>query len=364
MINRALLLASAGAVLLVLVFGIQFFFPPKTLLELAQRDVDNLDLYVAGNKFEILSNNEIDLIGKARYMILAGWSYNSAGDYVFGIPILKNIVTDNSLPVDVRTEAVIALGSVSYHINVARAHDVLFNDDESSSPLFKSTASTSIPIIVSDFHKLFVSADQLHQYSFTKYALSSVHVFALLNLELNKEQQLSTLESIKTLVKTGDYLFAEEKQSGLYEAESINILRTQAPLIMHLRLLAQEAVARFEDDDRGRKNIDDYYKTVIDTFDSYDTPALQSAETLVRFNYAIYLYDVYGEKRADDVRDALWPLYQYGSIQEETFSRYLATIPNLPKKERGRLEQALTNLTKIDRNFADYMQVNVLSIPR
>lgn len=279
--------------------------PDNALIEQASKNAQSLDMQAASAAYAELAATETDPEQRARYVIMQGSAANNSGNYNMGIPLLKEVVADMSISNQLRAEALIAMAQVSFKPNSDEALRLIFNDDGIYAEALGSGGISSTEDLKLAIGNLYQMADSYHQYAISQYARAFAEGRYLLNRsDLSEAERQESLTFIENALNSGDALLSAELASGFYEADQVSVISDSLFMSMHMRLFALEVLART--DETKREEVESYYTYTLDVFASIlNVPAVWSLESYVRFYYAVYLVDVYGEERADDIRQAM-----------------------------------------------------------
>lgn len=303
--------------LLLLVIGYYFYLaysnggeaviedPDKALVEEATKNAQSLDMQAASAVYAELAASETDPEKRARYAIMQGFASNNSGNYEVGIPLLKAVVADPAASNQLKAEALIAMLQVNFKPNSEEALQLIFNDDGIYAEALSGGDINNIEDLKSGINNLYQVADNYHQYAVSQYARAFAEGRYLLNRsDLSESERQESLIFIENALNNGDALLSTELASGFYEMDQVNAVRDALFMSMHMRLFALEVLART--DETKREEVDSYYGYTLDVFSyTLNAPAMWSIESYVRFYYAAYLADVYGEERVGDIQQVM-----------------------------------------------------------
>lgn len=273
----------------------------------------NLNMEGAADMYASMAAAETDPVRKARLLTLEGFSRNNMGEYEAGIPLLKSVVANESLPNRIKAEALLAMMYVSF-TNDINPLQLIFNDSGIyAEALSGGDINNQMDLNVA-VRNLYKKADTYYPYAFSQLALSVAPAYYLLNeKEASEEDRAKARTAIQSyLVKADSLLNSEMREQNIYAGEFDNVIRFLFPMSMHLRLRALEALA-LEDESR-RAETEDYYAYIIGVFSFFNTPAHKSIESYVRFYYASYLARVYGEIREPEIMQAMMPVHDTSDL--------------------------------------------------
>lgn len=326
----------------------------------ATADAQNLNMEAASARYRELAESEQDPILKRRYTILEGFSLNNSGNYQSGIKLLKSVVADPEATDQVRAEALIAMLHVYYRSVGVEILQEIFNDGGIYAEAMGEGDLNNLADLEEAVINLYRTASDYYQYAFTQYALANApSVFVLNNPDASEDAISEAIETARTYVNKGDVLLDIEMRSGLYVNDEENVIRDLLFMAMHLRLHTLETIARKKED--YREIVESYYPRVIEFYNDFDYLAVKSLEAYVRFYYAAYLADVYGEDRAAEIRTVLQPIYDsnadWQSVVGYSFGPFVGSVMERPIEEHNSINDMISTLSEIDSSFSEFVSV-------
>lgn len=290
--------------------------PDNVLIVEASKNVQTLDMQSASASYAALATSETDPEKRARYVIMQGFTSNNAGNYEAGIPLLKAVVANPAESNQVKAEALITMLQISFKPNSEEALDLIFNDDGIYAEARGDGDISSVVNQKFAIGNLYQVADTYHQYAISQYARAFLEARYLLSHRgMSGVEKQESLTFIEATLNNGDALLSVELNSGFYEKDQVNAVRDMLFMSMHMRLFALEVLART--DETRRDDVEAYYAYTLGVFSyTLNVPAVWSMENYVRFYYAAYLADVYGEEKAGEIHNVMLPLYVVSGERE------------------------------------------------
>lgn len=362
-------IAIVLACLLVLVSSYYFYISYTSRVSVADSDTallneaasraQALDMNAASAMYAELVATETDPTKRARYAILQGFATNHAGQYDVGIPLLKAVAADQTVPSELKAEALIALLQLNFKPEATVPLRMIFNDGGIYAEAMADGSVDNIRDLRTAVNNLYETADSYHAYAVSEYARAfAAGQYVLNSTDLPADEKEERLAFIKNSIIAGDSLIDAELQAGLYKEDTTNVVRELLFTSMHMKLFALEVLARADESMRGE--VDTYYKFLLEVFaDTLNAPSVWSIENYARFYYAAYLAEVYGEERAVDIQTAMLPLYNASGDRalSNTYSIWIFFENALGAPEQYGVNASLiTKVAEISNDFNVFLQ--------
>lgn len=370
-LNKKIVFTALIMGMLALLFGGYYFYlapddngasvedPDRAMIEEASKNVQALDMTAASAMYAELTSSETDPEKRARYAIMQGFTSNNAGNYESGIPLLKAIIADPAIPNQLKAGALITMLQVGFKPNSEEALRLIFDDGGIYAEALAGGDINDMDDLQLAIDNLYQVADSYHQYAVSQYArafMRSRYFFSHPDLTEAEKQEVLTM--IETALNNGDALLSAELDSGFYKENQVDPIKDMLFMSMHMRLFALEVLART--DETKREEVDSYYAYTLSVFSSIlNAPATWSIENYVRFYYAAYLTEVYGEEREDEIRNAMAPIYIVSgdravSNEYSIWPFFEVTLAN--SESRSVDAEMIREVADIDSNFQTFLE--------
>lgn len=293
---------------------------------------------------------------RAQRQIKLGHAYDLSGQYQTGIPLIKSVIADRSVPPDTRA---FAIGFLFLAITTDRDKSVaqfILDDGGIYKEALGSGDLHSLPDLMQGMHQLLVTADGWYQTSFIKYRLAFQASGDLLDhTDLSATQKQADTKVIAEDIAAGDALRTKELARSDFQYSLFQYLDT---LGLSSRLFDLTTLARFDTSYQSRA--DEAYQQLMRR---YGPPQNQTAffvlSSYTRFYYAAYLADVFGAARAADITDIMAPTLTKDGLQGKAnvlgIWKFYQTELTRDKADRNHNERFILSVAKYDPDFNTFL---------
>jgi hypothetical protein len=279
------------------------------------------------------------------------FDYDRAGDFKKGVPLFKQVILDPQTSPQIKAESIARLTNTYYRGGWKELAQEIFND--SRAPFATALGTGSL----TDSHDLSRAINSLNEIANKTYPLSYLYYtdaswYAARITALDSD----AFKRVQSDIATGDALSAKEATMSDFIPGSFsfdfysagNLARFNA-----MTLMAQQ-------DGQLAATVAKDYAELMDTFARYpDHHALQSIEKYVRFYYAAFLANFYGETEKTDITDILRPTFSsvdgLDKINGYSIWPFYERELSKPEGEQGANAKSILKLASVVPEFNDFL---------
>lgn len=295
----------------------------------------------------------------ARMMVKIGFQYNKSGDYLTGIPILKEVAFNEKLSPEIRSEAIARL-IMAYSGNEKKEiMQAIFNDDNN---IIKDALGRGDINNLEDLRraavKLLEKAKNIHEYGYLDYLLAARKSYLLVGKikSLSNEEVEIKKEEILSLIKKGDELTEKETNMGDFKRGGFNhdfLLSGQSQKLQAFAELAYIDRAY----EKSATDVFNNLKTIRDKYykNGYNAPSYLGTESFIRFYYASMLAHFRGAVYRKEIEEVIAPTMvetgNWGITNRTVAWRFYENELAKPEGERGSNYRSIMEIASLVPDF-------------
>lgn len=253
---------------------------------------------------------------RAKLQLRLGHMRNFLSDYRGGIPLIKEVIADESVSPEIRSLAIGYLFLSYTNGRDTRAAEVIFDDTGIYRTALAGGDIRHPEDLGRAMHNLFLVADSWYETSFIKYLLALQAAGRLLDdATLSASEKQESVQTVIAYVTEGDVLWGHELARDDYSG---SVFQRLAVLSTAFRFYNLTVIARF--DESYRSKAESAYDEMMRQFARYRSEGNNRfipTEGYIRLYYAAYLADVYGEDRAPHIRGIIAPTIIADGVEGE-----------------------------------------------
>jgi hypothetical protein len=288
-----------------------------------------------------------------------GQLYNRNGEYATGIPILKEIVANESLSSKLRVEALITMVGPYYNGRLQEPLELIFADDAS---LYKEALGTGNANDPDDLQialrRLLERGDSLYPMSYIKYSIALWYSGQLIdNNALTKEERDSYQLALLELLAEGNGLRDIEIRSN--DFRSPNLIYDLYFVAQNFKFYNLTILARLDKSYVG--SVESAWNTLMSEYDRIQdlSTAQKLVQSYTRFYYAAFLADIYGSAKQEEIISVMSPI-ALGIGDFANSNQFLLPFfekeLTRPQVERGHNEKFILAVASLDVDFKNLLE--------
>lgn len=354
------LTAVAVIMVVILLSGLWFyyfyFYRPQASTELLKSQEENFAVlalgassdsgrldFQAGIKKALDAARGYENLGKSENAaistIRAGFLYNKSGDFKTGVPILKTVAFNSSLPNQIRSQALVEMGIAASGAGERAALEAIFRGD--NNPVIKRALAGGDPnqmfVLRSARTNLFSVARSIYDYSYASYAVASAKAIAFVSgyKSYQPADRDSKEKEVVALIENGDKLALLESKSPNFTRGNFIYDFLSSGKAHKLSALAQ--LARV--DKIFESKVAAQYKETLNGLNLMKGPSTRGTEGYARYYYASMLADLYGSAKKQEILDAVSPTMSaegdWGKANQLVIWPFYKLQLTAPKEDQG-----------------------------